>query len=729
MNLAPYSYTGPSGVATILDGTAGSHFVASIVNTPIQPPASINWTPTNSGRDPFPSGKQIRGTVIELLIKTTGATIGDDLDELAYVFDVHDTTLRRFICKDTDDSSQQWYIECTLYEAPKNTGRGVTVRLACKSAYWLTVNTTTESTWSITASGQSQAFTASKGNVDQAPVFLITPTSVKGITGSGGKYRRFITIYNRTQKVAHAYPIDVTGGGLNTSALIQQTAVSNQINNGAGYNSAATTFAIDTSVGGGLATTGGMWYCQRTGEQGKYTAIGGGSMTGITRGIGGTTAAALVDNDVLVNSKMLANGDDLRIFIGQGNGKKVEVPRWFGDSGTAVINNTATKIWISSYFAIRAQGTLSAAMTAGSTSFVLTSPEGPIKVKNALALIDSEFIAVTTYTPSTSTASSLTRGVMGSSAASHSAGATVVFLSQAWMFYGDPNADTPSYPIARKPCFNLASSTNSSWVYTTFSAENQQDATTFTPIAGGRDTILYTVDQDLLNAAPVVPNPDLGISLVNRLSFGIWQLPVPFGYTAAAFTGVDKYNLAANQAFFRDSASGNSLAVTANSSKNTWQTASQTFTPSTTRFMLQLYLKNTNVTNYPTRAAVNIGGLTITMDTSTTQAGRGVPAVSLGSEQTTTYFLNVVLSIAETGESIQIVHNMDTSQTLEVDTLNKTITYLADNSDCFSSLRPFPARNEWLRFVPGTNTVTWTEVGATGVDVVVKHQGRNNTPA
>lgn len=726
MNLAPYSYTGPSGVATILDGTAGSHFTATITPTTIQPDASVNWTTTNSGKDPFPSGKQIKGSMIELLITCRGVTLGTDLSTLASVFDVHDTALRTFICKDADDSSRQWFVVCNCYAMPRNNGRNVTVRLAVKSSYWLTVNTITESTWSVTASGQTQAFTINLGNVDTLPVISLTPTSAKTGGGGGGAYRRPILIYNRTQSTAHSYPIDITNGGLDTSALIQNTAISNQINNGAGYNSAAVTFAIDTAVGGGLPVGGGMWYCQRTGEQGGYVAISAGSMTGITRGIGGSTAAALLDNDVLVNSKMMKNGDDVFIYVGDGNGALTVVPRWFGDSGTAVINSTATKIWISQNFAVRARGTLAANIVSGATTFVLNNAEGNIPALNGLCLIESELIAVGRYIPANASSSGNTRGVMGTSAASHSPGVSVIFLPQMWMVYGDQTAPAPVYSDANKPVFNLATSTNSSWVYANFQYAAQVDASRWNAAKSGADAVNYSLDQSNQGVDPV---SDIGVTVVRNGSYAYWEMICAFGYTQAAFTGVDRYNLPANQGYFRDTGGTNVLAITASTLANTWQSTSQTFTPADTRTGLRIYLQNTKVTAYATRAYVSAGGCTVTLSSATTSTQFGVPSVTMSAEQAITYAINATITNNATGESIQIVYTMAVNQTLEIDTLNKKITYLLDNSDAFSSLRPFPARNEWLRMIQGSNTFLFTETSVAGMSVVVKHQDRSNTPA
>lgn len=728
MNLSVYSYNGVR-----LDGTG--HFKAIITkSTPLQPEATPQWTNTNSGKDPYPSGKQMRGLIIELQIQVTGSPLGTDLDTLTALFDTHDRTFRKLLCSNTDDSNYQWYLMAWPVATPSNDGRVFIVRLAARSPIWLSQTTVTETVFFVAASGQTATFTPTKGNYWSLPIFQITPTAAKSGGSGGSQYGRFITTYNYTNRAASGYHIDITNGGLNTQALIQNTAKSNQINHVGGYTSAATTFAIDTSVGGGLSVGGGMCYCQRTGEQIGYAAIGSGNMTGITRGIGGTTAAALLDNDILVESKMLANGNDVRIFSGSGNGKLVEIPRWPGVS-TAAFNTTGTKIWISLSYAIRAQGTLVAGINNTDTTFTITGASGRILAADGLALIDSELVAFDTYTASSYTANDLVRGAYGTTAAAHSAGAVVRFVNATYMYYGDQTASAPVYSNAQKPSIDLDASTNDQWVFTTFRTTGQFGVSAWSPVKQGVDAVTYTNDKDLLNSSPVSPVTDIGVSLVNKLSSALWQTTLPFGYASAVMANIDRRNLPANQAYFRDSASGASVAIAANTTSNTWQlVASQTFTPPSPCYNLQLYLQNTKTINYATRAAVNVGGATINLSTLTSSTSLGRPYVALGAEQAITYSLNgtltntAVVNGATIRNSITIVGDTAIGQTIEIDTLIKKITYLTSKRDAFSSLQPYAPRDDWLPFYPGVvNTLTYTEIGCTGVNVLVKHQDRNNS--
>jgi hypothetical protein len=296
------------------------------------------------------------------------------------------------------------------------------------------------------------------------------------------------------------------------------------------------------------------------------------------------------------------------------------------------------------------------------------------------------------------------------------------------MYYGDQTTDTPVYSNALKPSLDLAVSTNDAWFWINFKYSGQHGASSWASLLGGSDAIAYTADQDLNNAAPVDPATDIGVSLINKLSSALQQITLPFGWTSAVMTAIDRFNLPAGQAMFRDSVSGNSAAIAANSTANIWQAvATQTFTPSATRYNLQLYLKNIKTVNFTTRAAVNVGGATVNLSTLTTSPTEGRPYVALGAEQNITYPLNATLKNSTTGDSIQLIFNMAIGQTLKIDTLNKKITYLLDKYDAFAALQPYPARDEWMRFLQGVNNLVYTERGCTGVNIAVIHQDRNNS--
>jgi hypothetical protein len=98
---------------------------------------------------------------------------------------------------------------------------------------------------------------------------------------------------------------------------------SNKCQLNGGINSSVTTIAYDT-VTGSIPSVGSGYIDS---EQIKWTGKTGttsGNLTGVTRGIGGTSAASHADNAEIKLSYVLANGDDLRVFI---DGKKQSLDR------------------------------------------------------------------------------------------------------------------------------------------------------------------------------------------------------------------------------------------------------------------------------------------------------------------------------------------------------------------------------------------------------------------
>jgi hypothetical protein len=69
-----------------------------------------------------------------------------------------------------------------------------------------------------------------------------------------------------------------------------------QVNNGAGYNSAATTVAVDNAA---YFSIGDIVNVPRTSEKMRVTAVTVGTSIDVVRGVGSTAAAALLDNDDL----------------------------------------------------------------------------------------------------------------------------------------------------------------------------------------------------------------------------------------------------------------------------------------------------------------------------------------------------------------------------------------------------------------------------------------------
>ena len=167
--------------------------------------------------DPFLSDTQLTGhvLVIELYIEP-GFAINTYREVAKKYFNVRDKTRHNLIARDADDSNKQYYVTGfpvavqPLGASPK---KDFSIRIALEHNYWQLVTATSDS-WPITGTGDTQAITNS-GNIKVPPVITLTPTTTKG---AGLSYRRYVTIYNNLDK-SFNWPLDITGGGLDTAAL------------------------------------------------------------------------------------------------------------------------------------------------------------------------------------------------------------------------------------------------------------------------------------------------------------------------------------------------------------------------------------------------------------------------------------------------------------------------------------------------------------------------------
>lgn len=700
----------------------GANFSSKMVGQFLGPAMSIRWVEKASGQYPTYSGVSVKGQVFRIACTILG-TPDAGYDTLVGMLcpEARGTRIR-MTCQNTSDTNRQWFVDGVVFPTQSFPSyKTVYFDFTVVSDAWYSVSTTTESTVSVTSSPKTWTININKGNTEVYPVFDFKPTLAKG---SGEVWNRLITVYNYTQVAANNWKIDVTAGGIDTSAIIKTAT-----------NTTSTMAGITASVpatGGTLTNLASTASFPAFGmviydtEQISYTSKTSTTLIGITRGIGGTTAATHANPTTVYYSKMLANGDDLKIFLGNGNGGLTEIPRWIDG-----INTATTKVWVAMNIAARAIGTLVTGINDGSggspsTSITLTAAEGVIPFTNGLMLIGTELIGYGAYKAATKTAFTLSRGTKGTTAAAHLAGVLVRLINEMWMQYGDYTAGPHTQSDTLKPVFSLSASTRTSWVYTGFQDSRYLGADRFNPSTSGATVKTYTVDQDLNNAAPVTtPVADMGVSLTGKGESGLWGGNFPFGYTAAAFTGVDKYNLPANTAFFGDIISGESVAIAKNTLANTWQSASQTYTPAATRTNLQLQMKNASTAAYKTRAAVNVGGLTLTLSSATNSVSEGVPFVSLGAEQAIDYHFQGTLFNDTTGDSLVFDFKMSLNQTLEVNTLMRTIVYLFDNSNAFTALQDYFPRAQLLRVVQGVNNMRYVETGVTGLSIIVSYQYRN----
>ena len=685
-------------------------------------------------------------------------TIHSQRDTLATLFNPNDKTMKTLIAKDSADSDKQWYVKANCAGFPELNGQELVVLLDVPDPIWYT-NTQTSDNWSITASAQTHGVTVA-GNYPTAPVFRITPTAGKGSTGAN-PYRRFITIYNQANynvsSVADIaefknYPIDITAGGTNTTGWVADTTVSNQINNVAGINASVTTIDIDTAVGGGLAASG-MGYVDT--EQISWTANSGTQLTGVTRGIGGTTAATHADNAVIARSKVLANGDDLKVWM-----DGVVVDRWFGTS-THAMNAAATQIWINldlremSQAANYRVATAIAGAGAVSTITLNTAEAFDGATNGARAwpltghvLIGSEFFTYTSMNPAAKQLTGVTRAAWGSSAAAHAINDNVRFVDhEIYMTYGEYGATTPTVDDTRKPIISLATSTNTSWVYGDFDNSGKSRTgrwsgallITKAPAAAATSKP-YTTSQD--PATVTDPAAVMGCKLGAWLNGNTWTsengkvqwaLNHPAGATTVTVTGF-KYRASSSwpnnaaglwkgypkilpTAVWTEATPGSAASWTALSSHSSVALGG-TYTLLQWVFSGSISASNTNY------AAMEATDMTFVWDSART------PNVTLGAEVTAAsgngYPLDMKITNTTSGEWLKVTAQCELNQTVEIDCENKWIKYLFDNSYLPAVLTFSTVRHDWLNLSVGTNTLQSDDTGETGVTFVTLTRDRNS---
>lgn len=176
-----------------------------------------------------------------------------------------------------------------------------------------------------------------------------------------------------------------------------------------------------------------------------------------------------LDHAALVSAgKSNADGSDIRVLWNGVEQRKF----WFGEHADNDANSTATKIWTAANFGPQRTATLYAAITATGPAdgddleVVRETVRAFSDLEQGALLVDSEVILFNGSTHRNENGRAaledITRGAWGSTAATHSAGATVYWVAGFWdVLYGYSAAAT-AYTLtdlAGKPMLNLTSNT------------------------------------------------------------------------------------------------------------------------------------------------------------------------------------------------------------------------------------------------------------------------------
>lgn len=317
--------------------------------------------------------------------------------------------------------------------------------------------------WALTGTGGN--YTLALNGDDEAPLSI--NFSMSAAPTSGYLYQRLYQLLTVANVPALGLgPWNVT---LDTAALIADNTNKCQINQVGGITSGATTIAYDTVTGSIPSAGSGYVDSEQISWTGK-TGTTSGNLTGVTRGIGGTTAATHADNAEIKLSKILANCADVRVFI-----DNKETRRWIPNP-----NNASSKIWFNINLTQPGYSlALGTAIVSTADISYITFADTP-NVYAAIAAMPVEGVLVRSTEwiryrrvdngPTVKRLAVLQRGVMGTTKTTHAVGDVFQYMEHVvTICYGnitstDPSASDTTYDDT-KPVFNLTSSTNSSWVY------------------------------------------------------------------------------------------------------------------------------------------------------------------------------------------------------------------------------------------------------------------------
>lgn len=422
---------------------------------------------------------------------------------------------------------------------------------------------------------------------------------------------------------------------------------------------------------------------------------------------GGMDTAALV-----TAVKAQADGDDFRVF---NNG--AEIDRWFG-SGANAFNQAGTLIWINLNFEADVPMTLKTAIAGAGDVDTIEVNEDISKLPPAgIVIIDDEAFVYNSKSNADRTLNNCTRASRDTSAGAHIVGDDVFWIqNDLFIYYGNASAGAPETDDEKKPIINLDSSTNTSWVYASFGAVE-------TPRSGSWAFVgsyyAYHANHGTVYYTPGTEWTEIGIASggwANR-----WMLFNACGITNANFTNGEKYYVLDRTSYYWDAQVQSSLdgagwvteydipepAVT-----SAWEAWSRNEALESGSKYVALYsfvVPRLQPSDY---AMVEAADCTVTLDSSYT------PSPAIATSEQGNYQFNCTIANTTTGESISLSFNCDLNETVEIDTLNHTVTYQLNGENIFSALTiNGTPRVDWLKLQPGNNTITYTDAGGGGVTI------------
>ena len=225
MKLVPFTFNG----GTLNNGSS----LIAVLQTEGQLIPSTNIIEVSRTNN-FPeyAGKEFESKYLPIVINmpANGSTLVDSVNE---ILDTTDTTERVFVCKDSANSSKEWYVNAVVQRQVDYGPTFAEYILYAADPVWRSV---TGGSASIAATATPGTLSGTvDGNRIARPIITIKPTGAK--TGSYA-YKRFIEVYNpSTSQALTAYPVNLIDDGSGTAVWNSGTLVAGgTIESAAGYD-------------------------------------------------------------------------------------------------------------------------------------------------------------------------------------------------------------------------------------------------------------------------------------------------------------------------------------------------------------------------------------------------------------------------------------------------------------------------------------------------------------
>ncbi len=253
---------------------------------------------------------------------------------------------------------------------------------------------------------------------------------------------------------------------IDTAGLIADNANKCQINQVGGIGAGDVTIPYDTVTGSIPSIGVGYVDLEQIAWTGKTGTISG-NLTGVTRGLHGTTAAAHADNAEIKLSHMQADCQDLRVFLGD-----IETRRWIISP-----NSASTKLWFNVDLKTGFRLTLGSAIAGAGNITVLqfkvdATHQQIINVMPVEGILyhGTEWISYRGKDATNCRLLNPTRGILSTTLQAHNVGDAFDFIPTAIkIVYGNSAVGDPAnddvYYDETKPLFDLTNSTNAQWVW------------------------------------------------------------------------------------------------------------------------------------------------------------------------------------------------------------------------------------------------------------------------